>query len=230
MHQKDCKVKLNNVCLSFGDNVIYDGFCAEFGTGVNVILGKSGCGKTSLLNVIMGLVNYTGDCVAAKPSVVFSEPTLAPVTVENNVKMVLGGKCDEQTANALKLARIYDKRKQSATTLSDGEKQRVSLARAFASERKVMLLDEPFSRLDYGVKKQLYDTLTDYLQTADITAIIVTHDIDEALILADRIYYLDGKPCKLVQIAELDSSKAERDIYDKRHNAIRKQLQDLFSE
>ena len=230
MRKEDCKVTLSNVCLSYGDNVVYDGFNAEFYKGINVILGKSGCGKTSLLNVIAGLADYTGECQSDKPSIVFSEPTLSPVSAENNVKAVLGKNCGKQVEDALKSARIYDKRKQNATTLSDGEKQRVALARAFAVERSLMLLDEPFSRLDYGVKTQLYDTLIDYLLVSDTTALLVTHDVDEALTLADRIYYLDGKPCNLRLVAELTVPQKQRDIFDQTHNEIRRQLQWLFTD
>lgn len=230
MRKEDCKITLNNICLSYGDNVIYDGFNADFCAGINVVLGKSGCGKTSLLNVIAGLVRFSGECLCDKPSVVFSEPTLSNVSVENNVKVVLGKNCGKQVENALKLAKIYDKRKQNASTLSDGEKQRVSLARAFASERTLMLLDEPFSRLDYGVKKQLYDTLIDCLSSTDTTAIVVTHDIDEALTLADKIYCLDGKPCNLRLVTELATPQRERDIYNEAHNVIRNQLQQLFTD
>lgn len=229
MRKENCAVTLSNVCLSYGDNVVYDGFNAEFYKGINVILGKSGCGKTSLLNVIAGLVDYKGECQSDKPSIVFSEPTLSPVSAENNVKAVLGKDCAKQVENALKSARIYDKRKQNALTLSDGEKQRVALARAFASGRSLMLLDEPFSRLDYGVKAQLYDTLIDYLRASDTSALLVTHDVDEALTLADRIYFLDGRPCSIRLVAELTVPQRERDVFDEAHNAVRKQLQSAFA-
>lgn len=229
MQQKDYEIIIKNVSLSYGGKVIYDGFDYTFSKGINVILGKSGCGKTSLLNILTGLVDYKGECVIAKPSVVFSEPTLAPVSVENNVRMVLGKNCGKEVTEALAAARISDKRKQNALTLSDGEKQRVALARAFACKRSVLLLDEPFSRLDYGVKRQLYDTLIEYLKYADITVLLVTHDVDEALTLADGIYFLDGAPCKMSKVAELTTPQTDRDIYDEHSNAVRKRLHDLFT-
>lgn len=228
MCQKSNEIVLDNVSFAYGDNVIFKDFNTVFSRGINVVLGKSGCGKTTLLNIITGVVDYTGKCLSAPPSVVLSEPTLAPVSVENNVRIIFGKNCSEQVDEALKLAHIADKRKQNALMLSDGEKQRVSLARAFACSRSVMLLDEPFSRLDYGVKRQLYDTLTEYLQNKNITALLVTHDVDEALTLADRIYFLSNKPCTISQVAELTELRGERNIYDGQHNEIRKKLQNLL--
>lgn len=230
MCQKSNEIVLDNVSFAYGDNVIFKDFNTVFSRGINVVLGKSGCGKTTLLNIITGVVDYTGKCLSAPPSVVLSEPTLAPVSVENNVRIILGKNCSGQVDEALNLAHIADKRKQNALTLSDGEKQRVSLARAFACSRSVMLLDEPFSRLDYGVKRQLYDTLIEYLQSKNITALLVTHDVDEALTLADRIYFLSNKPCTISQVAELTELRGERNIYDGQHNELRKKLQNLLLE
>lgn len=228
MQQKDGGIVLKNIGVQYGNTVIFDGFNADFIQGINVILGKSGSGKTTLLNVITGLVAYKGESFSAKASVVFSEPALAPVSAENNVRLVLRRKDEKTVDEALKIARIESKRKQNVLTLSDGEKQRVALARAFACKRSVMLLDEPFSKLDYGVKRRLYETLFDYLEQTDITTVLVTHDVDEALTLADRIYFLDGRPCNLTEIAELTVPKRERDIYDGAHNAVRERLQKLF--
>lgn len=229
MSENQSEVVLRNVGLSYGKEKIYENFNAVFPQGVNVILGKSGCGKTTLLNVIAGLIPYSGECKTDKVAVVFSEPALAPVSAENNVRMVLKKPDCGIVDEALALARIEDKRNQNAATLSDGEKQRVALARAFASKRRVLLLDEPFARLDYGVKRQLHDTLINYLQTVASTVVMVTHDVDEALALADRIYFLDGRPCNLRLVAELTVLQKARDIYDERHNAIRKQLKLLFA-
>ncbi len=222
------EIILRNVGLSYGKEIIYENFNAVFPQGVNVILGRSGSGKTTLLNVIAGLIPFSGECVSDKAAVVFSEPALAPVSVENNVRMVLKKADCNAVDEALKLARIEDKRKQNALTLSDGEKQRVSLARAFASKRNVLLLDEPFARLDYGVKRRLHDTLIDYLQTSAATVVMVTHDVDEALTLADRIYFLDGRPCCLTETASLSAPPSKRDIYGAEYKALRKKVLNLF--
>ncbi len=222
------KIILRNVGLSYGKENIYDNFNAVFPQGVNVILGRSGSGKTTLLNIIAGLISYSGECVSDKAAVVFSEPALAPVSVENNVRMVLKKTDCGAVDEALKLARIEDKRKQNALTLSDGEKQRVALARAFASKRKVLLLDEPFVRLDYGVKRRLHDTLINYLQTSAATVVMVTHDVDEALTLADRIYFLDGRPCCLTETASLSMPPSKRDIYSVEYEALRRKVLNLF--
>ena len=105
------KIILRNVGLSYGKENIYDNFNAVFPQGVNVILGRSGSGKTTLLNIIAGLISYSGECVSDKAAVVFSEPALAPVSVENNVRMVLKKTDCGAVDEALKLARIEDKRK-----------------------------------------------------------------------------------------------------------------------
>lgn len=228
MSENQCEVVLRNVGLSYGKEKIYENFNAVFPQGVNVILGKSGCGKTTLLNIIAGLIPYSGECKTDKVAVVFSEPALAPVSAENNVRMVLKKADCGVVDEALALARIEDKRNQNAATLSDGEKQRVALARAFASKRRVLLLDEPFARLDYGVKRQLHDTLINYLQTVASTVVMVTHDVDEALALADRIYFLDGRPCRLREVALLPESQIRRDVFGAEYDDLRKSVLDLF--
>lgn len=228
MSENQGEVVLRNVGLSYGKEKIYENFNAVFPQGVNVILGKSGCGKTTLLNVIAGLIPFSGECRTDKAAVVFSEPALAPVSAENNVRMVLKKPDCGIVDEALALARIEDKRKQNAATLSDGEKQRVALARAFASKRRVLLLDEPFARLDYGVKRQLHDTLINYLQTVASTVVMVTHDVDEALALADRIYFLDGRPCRLREVASLSEPQSRRDVFGAEYDALKKTVLDLF--
>ena len=222
-------IKLTNVTVSYGDNTIYKDFNFEFQRGVNVVLGQSGSGKTTLLNVIANLVSYGGQCDTDKVSIVFQTPSLAPVSVQNNVEMVVNGKNSRELAQeVLRLAQIDHLKDKRATLLSGGEQQRVALARAFAANRPVLLMDEPFHSLDYGVKQKLYQTLNTLLQKYDKTVLLVTHDIDEALLLADRIYLLKDKPATLTLSAEIVTPREERDEYSEQAITLRKQLQQLL--
>lgn len=235
-------ITLKDISVSYGDNVIYKDFNFEFQEGVNVVLGQSGSGKTTLLNVIANLVEYSGQCKTDKVAIVFQTPCLAPVTVYNNVQLVVDGKkltkqqkSSQEGSNSqswidevLKLSQIYDLKDLRATTLSGGEQQRVSLARAFASNRPILLLDEPFHSLDYGVKQKLYQTLNTLLKKFSKTVVLVTHDIDEALVLGDRVYLLKNRPCELTKVAEISTPRDERDLYSEQTVALRKQLQQLL--
>lgn len=207
-------ISLNNISVSYGDNEVYKNFSFQFSEGVNVVVGKSGCGKTTLINVVANLVQYEGSCqTQGKAAVVFQQPCLSPVSVWKNVDLVLPKGADTQRVQqALELAQIAHKKQVNALQLSGGEQQRVALARAFAANRPVLLLDEPFEGLDYGTKKQLQNTLCEMLRQEEKTALLVTHDIDEALALADRIYLLHEKPCRLDLVAEV-APRGQRDEY-----------------
>ena len=221
-------IKLRNISVKYGDNVIYKDFSIDFCDGVNVILGKSGSGKTTLLNVIANLVEHDGGCVADKVAIVFQTPCLSPVSVKNNVMLVVDGKDEGKIDEVLKIAQIYDYRDKNATQLSGGEQQRVSLAMAFASDAPILLLDEPFKSLDYGTRSKLYQTICDLLGNFNKTVLLVTHDVDDALELADRIYLLQGRPCTLSQVAEITTPRTERSEYSDEALTLRKELQNLL--
>lgn len=223
-------ITLTDITVAYGKNVVYKNFDFSFEKGVNVVLGKSGCGKTTLLNVIANLVPFSGSCkTQGKISVVFQQPSLAPTSVWNNVDLVLPrGKNDEKIRRVLQLAQIADKKDQNAQKLSGGEQQRVSLARAFAADTQILLLDEPFSNLDFGVKVQLRATLNALLAESAKTAVLVTHDIDEALALADKIFLLESHPCNLRLVAQIATPRAQRSEYDSETVALKKQLQQLL--
>ena len=224
-------IKLTDISVRYGDNLIYDHFNFEFGEGVNVVVGSSGSGKTTLLNVIANLVEYTGKCETDKVAMVFQTPSLAPISVFNNVLAVVDGKTSrEQIENVLRLSQIFELKDKKVTTLSGGEQQRVSLARAFASNRPVLLMDEPFHSLDYGTRRKLYDTLQNLLKNFNKTVVLVTHDIDEALALADNVYLLSNRPASLTHVVEIKTPYAERSEYSNETIALRKQLQQYFSE
>ena len=222
-------ITLNNITVSYGKNVIYKDFSFEFGAGLNVVLGKSGSGKTTLLNVIANLIQFDGECTSDKVAIVFQSPYLSPISVAKNVEMVVtGGNPKQVVEEVLRISQIEHLRDRKATVLSGGEQQRVALARAFASNRPVLLLDEPFQSLDYGIKRKLHQTLNNLLSNYSKTAVMVTHDIDEAIALADRIYLLDGRPGTLRQVASLSVPREERDEYGQESIALRKTLQQLL--
>ncbi|MFY0627903.1 MAG: ABC transporter ATP-binding protein [Reichenbachiella sp.] len=177
------------------------------------IIGHSGCGKSTLLTMIAGLndisagrIKVDGDTIhGAGPdrAVVFQSPSLFPwLTALQNVmigvKQVFPHATKAQRLDICKyyldkvgLGNDFDKR---ATELSQGMQQRVGIARAFALKPKVLLLDEPFGMLDSLTRGELQDVLLEVWQKEKITAIMVTHDVDESIFLADRVIMMTSGP------------------------------------
>lgn len=223
-------IDFRKITVKYGTKTVYENFDFCFDKGVNVVLGKSGCGKTTLLNVAANLVEHTGECVKdGDVAVVFQAPSLAPVSVWKNVDLVLPkGNNTEKIRSVLTLVGLSEMYNRQALSLSGGEKQRLSLAMAFASGRSVWLMDEPFSGLDYGTRVQLRSVLDSLLQLEQKTVLFVTHDIDDALALADRIYILQNKPATITQFVEINAPRNLRSDADAQSLAIKAQLQQLL--
>lgn len=172
------------------------------------LLGKSGSGKSTILRAIAGLdTGYTGSIEIAgeringphpEIGVVFQEARLMPwLTVLENVQFGLNGDKPENEKRArhyLQQVGLADATELYVKQLSGGMAQRVAIARALAASPGLLLMDEPFSALDAFTKMQLQDLVLDIWQMQQVSAVIVTHDIDEALYLCDRIILLAGKP------------------------------------
>jgi NitT/TauT family transport system ATP-binding protein len=174
------------------------------------LVGASGCGKTTLLNVIAGLVTPTGGTVAVRnrpPAAgrsdicyVLARDALLPWrTVVGNVEYGLelsGVGRDERHRRAMTFIErvgLKDYRDFYPSRLSQGMRQRVSLARAFAVERNIYLMDEPFSALDSQTRLLLHDQLLGLWDASRATVVFVTHDIGEAITLADRVVVMAKK-------------------------------------
>jgi nitrate/nitrite transport system ATP-binding protein len=177
------------------------------------IIGHSGCGKTTMLSMMAGLNEISGGKISVLGSsikgpgpdrgVIFQAPSLMPwlTTMENvmlGVKKVYPHATKKQKEDICKyylhkvgMESSFNKR---ASEISQGEQQRVGIARAFAIKPKVLLLDEPFGMLDSLTRGQLQDVLIDVWNKEKITAVMITHDVDEAIFLADRVVMMTSGP------------------------------------
>lgn len=176
------------------------------------LLGHSGCGKSTVLSIIAGLQRATMGGViidgtqviepGLERALVFQAPCLLPwMTVRENVKLAAGQRPGVTRARAASLADEYlevvgvaDVADQMPTQLSLGTQQCVSLARALATEPRFLLLDEPFSQLDSLTRFELQDTLLRVWEHSGRTVVMVTHDVDEALYLSDRLLLMTDGP------------------------------------
>ncbi len=181
-----------SVSKSYGEKKIFEELCLDIHEGeILCVLGESGGGKTTLLNILAGLTDYEGmvDGAAERVGYIFQEPRLLPnLTVEENLRYA-GGK-DEEIAAILEKTELVGVKNKRPKALSGGEKQRVAIARAFLSDAPLLLLDEPFSSLDTGLKIRLAQAFAALWREKKRTAVFVTHDVEEACMLAERVIVL----------------------------------------
>ncbi len=186
-------IELENVTKRYGNLTVYENFCFAIEEGkITCVLGESGSGKTTLLNMIASLTPYEGRISGVSGcSYVFQQPRLLPnLTAAGNLKLVC--RETERVQAALRSVGLADMSERYPSGLSGGQAQRVALARAFLFNADVMLLDEPFSSLDLKIKLEVMRTFFDLQQSEGRTALFVTHDIDEAVRLSNRIVVLKG--------------------------------------
>ncbi|WP_169566436.1 ABC transporter ATP-binding protein [Sneathiella limimaris] len=210
---------------SKGPLTVVDGFDLKMNKGEFItLIGHSGCGKSTVLSMVSGLNDISEGGIildgthieGAGPdrAVVFQAPSLLPwLTAYENVCLGV----DKVYPDADKLERkdvveyylskvgLADSMDKLAADLSNGMKQRVGIARAFALSPKLLLLDEPFGMLDSLTRWELQDVLMDVWKRTQVTAICVTHDVDEAILLADRVVMMSNGPnAKIGNIMEVD--------------------------
>ncbi|HSA79624.1 MAG TPA: ATP-binding cassette domain-containing protein [Geminicoccaceae bacterium] len=184
---------------------------------VLAVIGPSGCGKTTLLSLIAGLDRSFSGRIDLAPdrrlAYVFQEPRLLPWrTVEDNVRLVLDGGAEDEDRVRAVLAQVglTSASRLFASRLSLGMARRAALARAFVIEPSLLLLDEPFISLDEQTADRLRLLLQDLLRMHRTTAILVTHNLREAAMLARRLILLSASPARLIGDVEVPLSEAER--------------------
>jgi len=192
-----------------------EGVTLSVGPGeILAIVGGSGCGKSTLLRAVSGLdtpsqgrIMLDGQKVEQpheKIGIIFQEPRLLPwLTVADNVGFGLEGRPKDErkarVADALARVGLSEKANVWPRELSGGQAQRVAIARALVPRPEVLLLDEPFSALDAFTRTDLQDHLLDLWADLKPTLILVTHDVDEAIVLADRIMVMQPMPGRLFE-------------------------------
>lgn len=216
-----------------GEKIVFDNFSAEFKDGkVTAVMGSSGIGKTTLLNCIAKLTDYDGEIAGVGSSAyVFQEDRLIPdKTVYDNIDFVMQTEdADERKKrikNALSVTELLSEAFRYPSELSGGQRKRVSLARAFACGRELMLLDEPLSSLDIGLKFRIFDVMKKVFKSDSKTVIMVTHDVDEALTLADEIVIIEKGG--VAYRKEFSTDLFDRDITDDECNRIRREIIEIL--
>jgi NitT/TauT family transport system ATP-binding protein len=213
--------EVKGLCKSYGPQLVLDALNLAFPEGrITVVLGPSGCGKTSMLNILAGLDDDYAGTVSGfgrgKASYVFQEDRLLPwLNATGNVAFVLRQSMDASRARviaeeALASVGLSESLEARPGALSGGMRRRVALARAFAYPSEVMLLDEPFSSLDLKTRISVMDLFVDLRAKDGRSAVVVTHDVREAIYLGDRIATLSDKPASIRDSFDVDLDRDGR--------------------
>ena len=220
------RVRIDNVYKTFysrgNETVALSGVSLDIHDNEFVsVVGPSGCGKSTLLNIIAGLTAPTEGKVycdgrevtgtGTERGVVFQQYALFPwLTVKKNVMFALemrGVKGKDAAAGAMKYLEMVDLVKFAdhyPKELSGGMKQRVAIARAYAAEPEVLLMDEPFGALDAQTRTQLQTELLVTWEREKKTCFFITHDVEEAIILAQRVVIMSARPGRIREIVEVN--------------------------
>jgi NitT/TauT family transport system ATP-binding protein len=235
-------LKFEDVVVRFQSEAVYDGLSFSASRGEFLcILGPSGCGKSTSLRLMGNLLEAQGGRVTVtgqppeqgwdKLAYIFQSPRLVPWrsargNVELGMELRFGKRSKaQQRATAERLLTVVglhrDMDKYPAM-LSGGERQRVAIARALSVDPEIILMDEPFSALDLNTRRRMRSEIIRIWQETRKTVIFVTHDIEEALVLADRILLLSNKPTHALETITLDEPRP-RNIDDTPSLARQKQ-------
>ncbi len=168
----------------------------------SALIGPSGCGKTTMLNVIAGLIDveHFTPPPDLKLAYIFQEARLIPwLSIEQNLALIEPNLSSSDIKQLLEDVKLHDVASVYPVQLSGGMQRRVSIARAFVNKPNLVLLDEAFSSLDAPTARYLMNLVRGLLDKNQASALLVTHNLQEALALADDLYFLSSKPTKVIK-------------------------------
>ena len=225
------KLKIANISKSFGEKSVLKDISIELHKGELVcLLGVSGSGKTTLFNIISGLLQpdcgsvlLDGEDITGKPghiSYMLQKDLLLPYkTIEDNVALPLLLKGIKKKTARAQVFPMFDMfglegvQKKYPYQLSGGMRQRAALLRTYMFSQDVALLDEPFSALDTITKSSVHKWYLGVMENIKLSTLFITHDIDEAILLSDRIYLLSGTPGTVTSEIKISEPKPRREDF-----------------
>lgn len=226
------KLEVKNVSKSFDGNRVLKDISIELNRGELVcLLGVSGGGKTTLFNIISGLLTPDSGCVLLDGKDITNQPghisymlqkdLLLPYrTIEDNVALPLLLKGVKKKEARKKVSPMFSQfglegtQKRYPSQLSGGMRQRAALLRTYMFSRDVALLDEPFSALDTITKSSMHKWYLNVMEQIKLSTLFITHDIDEAILISDRIYLLSGSPGEIKGEIIIEESRPRRDDFN----------------
>lgn len=213
-------IAIDNLSFKYSDQYIIKDLSVTFPSKeISCILGSSGCGKSTLLNLICGLLSPNEGTITSDSknfSYVFQSHNLIPwMTVWENMHLILkqfvsSKDLDNLITEYLSMVELLDYKNMFPRELSGGMKQRLSLARAFAFPSEHLLMDEPFTSLNHSLKSSLHDLFLNLWSVNKKTVAFVSHDIDEAILLAQNIYVVASEPLSAFHKFNVPSDETSR--------------------
>lgn len=243
--EKKTKIKVRNLTKKFGDLLVLDDVSFDISEGeLLCVVGPTGCGKTTFLNSVTKLYDITSgeilvndepvDLQKHNISYIFQEnSTMQWLTVEKNVafgldiKRISEKEKKEQVNEVLEIVGLTEYRHYYPRQLSASMLQRVVIARAFATKPELLLMDEPYAQLDIELRFKLEDELVKIWRHTGTTVLFITHNIEEAVYLGEKIMILTNKPCKVKTVLD-NPIPRPRDITAPEFVDLRNQVTELI--